>query len=67
MDPDALQNKDIVKVFVNGNWYGIHRDADSLTKEIKKMRRSYTIPKEISIIRDINTREIKIFTDSGRV
>jgi DNA-directed RNA polymerase II subunit RPB2 len=31
MDPDTLQNKNIVKVFVNGNWYGIHRDANTLT------------------------------------
>jgi DNA-directed RNA polymerase II subunit RPB2 len=31
------------------------------------MRRTYTIPKEISIIRDIAKKEIKLFTDSGRV
>lgn len=31
------------------------------------MRRTYTIPKEISMIRDINTKEIKLFTDAGRV
>jgi len=31
------------------------------------MRRTYTIPKEISIVRDIYTKEIKFFTDSGRV
>jgi len=56
-----------VKVFVNGNWYGIHREADKLIKDIKDMRRSYTIPKEISIFRDLSTKEIKFFTDSGRV
>jgi DNA-directed RNA polymerase II subunit RPB2 len=31
------------------------------------MRRTYTIPKEISIVRDIYAKEIKFFTDSGRV
>lgn len=31
------------------------------------MRRSYTIPKEISIVRDINNKEIRFFTDNGRV
>lgn len=67
IDPDTLQNKEIVKVFVNGNWYGIHREADQLFKDIKDMRRSYTIPKEISIFRDLSTKELKFFTDSGRV
>lgn len=67
IDPDTLQSKEIVKVFVNGNWYGIHRESDKLIKDIKDMRRSYTIPKEISIFRDLSTKEIKFFTDSGRV
>lgn len=56
-----------MKVFVNGNWHGIHREADKLVREIKEMRRSYTIPKEISIVRDINNKEIRFFTDNGRV
>lgn len=67
LDPMMLQNKDLVKVFVNGNWFGCHRKASELVQSIKEMRRSYTIPKEISILRDITTKEIKFFTDSGRV
>lgn len=31
------------------------------------MRRSNRIPKEYSIVRDIDKREIKIYTDGGRV
>ncbi len=31
------------------------------------MRRTYTIPKEVSMIRDIPNREIRLLTDSGRV
>jgi hypothetical protein len=31
------------------------------------MRRSNAIPKEYSIVRDIDKREIKIYTDGGRV
>lgn len=38
-----------------------------LVKNIKDMRRTYTIPKEISIVWDIYSREVKFFTDSGRV
>lgn len=67
LDPIILQNKDLTKVFVNGNWIGCHRNATDLVKNIKDMRRTYTIPKEISIVRDIYTKEIKFFTDSGRV
>lgn len=67
LDPMILQKSDLVKVFVNGNWIGCHRDATELVKLIKDMRRSNTIPKEISIVRDIRTKEIKFLTDSGRV
>ena len=31
------------------------------------MRRSNGLPKEYSIVRDIDKREIKIYTDAGRV
>lgn len=55
------------KVFVNGNWIGCHRNANDLVRNIKDMRRSYTIPREISIVRDIYTKEVKFFTDAGRV
>ncbi len=57
----------MVKVFVNGNWFGCHRNASKLIEDIIEMRRMYTIPKEISIVRDIGKKEIKFFTDSGRV
>ena len=56
-----------VKVFVNGRWVGTHNNADDLVKEIKKLRRSMEIPKEISIVRDISNKEVRFFTDPGRV
>ena len=52
---------------MNGNWFGCHRKASKLVEDIIEMRRMYTIPKEISIVRDISRKEIKFFTDSGRV
>jgi DNA-directed RNA polymerase II subunit RPB2 len=67
LDPQILQRPDMVKVFVNGNWFGCHRNASRLVEDIIEMRRKYTIPKEISIVRDIGKREIKFFTDAGRV
>ena len=56
-----------VKVFVNGRWVGTHNNADDLVKSIKELRRSLEIPKEISIVRDISNKEVRFFTDSGRV
>jgi hypothetical protein len=38
-----------------------------LVREIKKLRRSMEIPKEISIVRDISNKEVRFFTDPGRV
>lgn len=56
-----------VKVFVNGNWVGTHSNADDLVASIKKLRRSFEIPKEISIVRDIANREVRFYADAGRV
>ena len=30
LDPKMLQNQDFVKIFVNGNWFGCHRNATEL-------------------------------------
>jgi len=56
-----------VKVFVNGNWVGTHNNPDDLVRSIKGLRRNYEIPKEISIVRDITNKEIRFYTDAGRV
>ena len=55
------------KVFLNGQWIGNHNYPSELLNDIRKMRRSNRIPKEYSIVRDIDKREIKIYTDGGRV
>lgn len=56
-----------VKVFVNGRWVGTHANAEDLVTSIKELRRTLEIPKEISIVRDISNKEVRFFTDSGRV
>ena len=56
------------KVFVNGCWVGIHRDPDHLISTLKKLRRDMDIiVSEVSIIREIREREIRIYTDAGRI
>jgi DNA-directed RNA polymerase II subunit RPB2 len=56
-----------VKVFVNGNWVGTHNNPNDLIRSIKQLRRQFEIPKEISIVRDIQNKEIRFYTDAGRV
>ena len=38
-----------------------------MVQNIKAMRRNGDIPKDVSIVRDIVNKEIKIYTDAGRV
>ena len=54
-------------MFINGNWIGIHNHPEDLVTGLKKLRRAGQIPKEISIARDIFNKEVRIYTDAGRV
>jgi DNA-directed RNA polymerase II subunit RPB2 len=56
-----------VKVFVNGNWFGLSCNPDDLVSSVLKLRRNLEIPKEIAIVRDIQNKELRFYTDSGRV
>ncbi len=59
---------DATKIFVNGCWVGIHRDPEQLMSTLKKLRRQMDIiTSEVSMIRDIRDREIRIYTDAGRI
>ncbi|XP_043915093.1 DNA-directed RNA polymerase II subunit RPB2 [Protopterus annectens] len=59
---------DATKIFVNGCWVGIHKDPDQLMNTLKKLRRQMDIiVSEVSMIRDIREREIRIYTDAGRI
>ncbi|ESO11076.1 hypothetical protein HELRODRAFT_72376 [Helobdella robusta] len=56
------------KIFVNGCWVGIHRDPEQLMNTLKKLRRQMDIiVSEVAMIRDIREREIRIYTDAGRI
>lgn len=54
------------KVFVNGQWLGVHSHPTELVESLRALRRSHEIDKEISIVRDITENEIRISSDSGR-
>ncbi|AFP65418.1 DNA-directed RNA polymerase II second largest subunit (nucleomorph) [Chroomonas mesostigmatica CCMP1168] len=55
------------KIFVNGCWIGIHYNPLLLINLIRKARRSGKIREEISFSIDNLEKEIRIFTDSGRI
>jgi len=55
------------KVFVNGNWVGVHNDPDDLVGNLIELRRRCDIDPEVSIVRDIKGREVRIYTDLGRI
>ncbi|XP_014675036.1 PREDICTED: DNA-directed RNA polymerase II subunit RPB2 [Priapulus caudatus] len=64
--PSAIS--DATKIFVNGCWVGIHRDPEQLMNTLKKLRRQMDIiVSEVSMIRDIREKEIRIYTDAGRI
>jgi DNA-directed RNA polymerase II subunit RPB2 len=55
------------KVFVNGVWQGVHRDPAYLVETIKRLRRCGDIKYEVSVVRDVREKELRLFTDAGRV
>ncbi|PVU97084.1 hypothetical protein BB560_005767 [Smittium megazygosporum] len=55
------------KIFVNGVWVGIHRNANKLVSTLLGLRRKLEFTYELSIVRDFREKELRLFTDSGRV
>jgi DNA-directed RNA polymerase II subunit RPB2 len=55
------------KVFLNGCWLGIHRYPDDLVKNLRALRRSVDISVEVSVVRDVRDKELRIYTDPGRI
>jgi DNA-directed RNA polymerase II subunit RPB2 len=46
---------------------GVHRDPANLVKTIKKLRRKDDISPEVSVVRDVREKELRLYTDAGRV
>ncbi|CAF0895008.1 unnamed protein product, partial [Didymodactylos carnosus] len=64
--PSNIRNA--AKIFVNGCWVGIHRDPDQLMNTLRRLRRQCDIiVSEVSMIREIREREIRIYSDAGRI
>jgi DNA-directed RNA polymerase II subunit RPB2 len=65
--PAAIFKK--TKIFVNGSWLGVTDQPEHVLSKLRGIRRltDQAELKEISIVRDIMNREIRIYTDHGRV
>ncbi|TRM65878.1 DNA-dependent RNA polymerase II second largest subunit [Schizophyllum amplum] len=61
---ESLEEK---RVFVNGVWMGVHRDPAKLVETIRRLRRKDDISQEVSVVRDIREKELRVYTDAGRV
>ncbi|KAI0830477.1 DNA-dependent RNA polymerase II second largest subunit [Trametes gibbosa] len=67
LEENAHSSTPCTKVFVNGVWMGVHRDPTNLVSTLKKLRRKDDISPEASVVRDIRERELRLYTDAGRV
>ena len=61
---DMINN---VKVFVNGDWLGIHSKPNELVDEFRKLRRQGLVNVMTSISWNIKDNEIKLYSDEGRL
>jgi len=66
-DYDCDKNSKSFKVFVNGSWIGTHINPIEIIKGLKYSRRKGNIREEVSISLDIENKEVRIFSDSGRI
>ena len=66
-DIDHNKLRQYTKIFINGDWIGVHDKGYLIVKRLKKLRRIGKIPDEVSIIHDITNKEIRIFCDAGRI
>ncbi|KAH6570688.1 hypothetical protein BASA50_007621 [Batrachochytrium salamandrivorans] len=65
ISPSAIPTA--TKIFLNGMWVGIHRDPDQLVSTLRRLRRSVDVSPEVSVVRDVRDRELRLCTDSGRI
>lgn len=53
-------------IFLNGKWLGFIEDGLEVSNYLKQKRTSNYINKHVSIVLNLNEKEIRIYTDKGR-
>ena len=67
ISPQTIADPGTTKIFVNGSWIGVHRDPSTLEATLRSLRRQIDIDPEVSVVRDIKEKELRVYTDAGRV
>ena len=67
MEDDITVLKENVKLFVNGSWIGVVKDAYNYYLYLKELKYSGIINIYTSIVFDIKNMEIRICNDAGRL
>jgi len=65
--PEDVADVETTKIFVNGNWVGVHRNSSMLESTLRSLRRQLDVDPEVSVVRDIKERELRVYTDAGRL
>lgn len=63
----AIHQKNLTKVFVNGDWMGCTEDFSEFLKKYRNLRRSGEIHYLTTVAHDIRCNEIHLWVDSGRL
>ncbi|KAL5730517.1 DNA-directed RNA polymerase [Ranunculus cassubicifolius] len=66
-NPTFLMLKGKDKVFLNGEWVGICVDSLSFIRALRSKRRNNEVPPQVEVKWDIQQREVRIFSDAGRI
>ncbi|CAG8548150.1 7523_t:CDS:10 [Ambispora gerdemannii] len=63
----SIGMNEYTKVFVNGSWAGVSIDPEALVDTLKRLRHCVDVSPEVSVVRDIREKELRLYTDAGRV
>lgn len=64
LKPNEIKNQ--TKIFINGDWLFITVEPFKIINFLKDLRRNSKIDNETSMYYDLETNELKIYTDGGR-
>ena len=60
------QIQDYGKIFINGNWIGVHENIKDVLEKLRHLRRVAVINIHTAICWNITNNELHIYTDGGR-
>ena len=64
---DLIELSDCTKIFVNGEWIGIHHDPHQVVSRLREERRNGMLHVHTAVIWNVAYHEINICTDGGRL